>query len=114
MFYCFELDDASKEVCVIITPYGLFRYNRLPMGVKISPDVAQYIMTDMLQGIDCSSYMDDVGIWTNGTFENHLEVVDNVLLRFADNNMKCNPLKCSWAVQETVYQLGVEILCSLI
>jgi hypothetical protein len=73
------------------------------MGVKISPDVAQYIMEDMLQDLlqHCNVYMDDVGIWTHDTYDYHLQIVDAVLQRFADNNMKCNPLKCCWAVQET-------------
>ena len=72
------------------------------MGVKISPDVAQHQMTEMLQGIpNTSCYIDDVGIWTKGTFSEHLDIVDAVLKRFSNNNMKCNPLKCDWAVQET-------------
>ena len=47
-FYCFELDDESKELCIINTPYELFHYTRLAMGVKVSPDVAQEMITKML------------------------------------------------------------------
>jgi len=101
MFYCFRLDAASQHICVISLEEGNYAYTRLPMGVKISPDVAQAHMTEMLQGITCSVYMDDVGIWTNGSFDQHLEILDKVMSRFHQNNMKCNPLKCSWAVKET-------------
>ena len=72
------------------------------MGVKISPDVAQRFMNDMLHGIpNCCCYIDNLGIWTDGTFDEHLQVVDLVLLRLHGNNMKCNPLKCEWFVKET-------------
>ena len=102
MFYCFELSERSKKICVISTEENNYSYNRLPMGVKISPDVAQQFMVDMLQGIpNCCCYIDDLGIWTDGSFNDHLAVVDMVLSRLHTNNMKCNPLKCEWFVQET-------------
>ena len=101
MFYCFELDEASKELCTIVTPYGKFQYNRLPMGVKISPDVGQSLIKKILDGLDIEAYMDDLGIWTDGTFDEHLAIVDKVLERLHKNGMKCNPLKCEWFVKET-------------
>ena len=102
MFYCFVLSNRSQEICVISTEQGNYAYNRLPMGVKISPDVAQKCMMDILQGIpNCSCYIDDCGLWTNGSFDEHLEMVDLVLSRLHKYNMKCNPLKCEWFVKET-------------
>ena len=100
-FYCFEMDDESKELCTINTPYGLFCYTRLAMGVKVSSDVAQEMITKILDGLDIVCYIDDCGLWTDSTFEEHMELVDKVLARLASAGMKCNPLKCNWAVEET-------------
>ena len=41
-------------------------------------------MEEILRGLDVTCYIDDLGIWTNGTFDEHLELVDNVMQRLAD------------------------------
>ena len=91
-YYTFKLDDESKELCTIITPYGLYRYRVLPLGVVQSPDFCQETMEHVLQGImDANVYIDDIGCFGK-SWEQHLQVLDSV-----------NPCKCEWAVQETEF-----------
>ena len=109
MFYCFKLSKRSKRICVISTEENNYSYIQLPMGLKIFLDVAQRFMMDMLQGIpNCCCYIDNLGIWTSGTFQDHLAVVDLVLSRLHKNNMKCNPLKCKWLSFKKLISLDSE------
>ena len=43
-FYTFELDEASRNLCFVVTLIGKYRYKRLPMGVSQAPDLCQEIL----------------------------------------------------------------------
>jgi hypothetical protein len=100
-YYTFMLDEASQNLCTIVTPYGKFKYTRLPMGLKCSPDIAQAVMEDILRDIEeIDVYIDDVGCFSDD-WNNHMEVLDKVLTRLQDNGFTINPLKCEFAKTET-------------
>jgi Reverse transcriptase (RNA-dependent DNA polymerase) len=102
-YYCFELDDASKELCTIATPFGLYHYRHLPpMGANQSPDTAQEIMervlSSILEEIEC--YIDDITAFSDD-WESHKTLLNKLLTKLQNASFTINPLKCEWAVQET-------------
>ena len=51
-YFTFELDTDSQKFCVISTPFGLYKYKRLPMGVKQLSDIAQEVMENLFCDLD--------------------------------------------------------------
>ena len=83
-----ELDEESKKLLTVNTPWGLFRYNRLPFGVSVAPAIFQRIVDSLLQGVPGTVvYLDDTLV-TGKSREEHLRNLELVLGRLAFENIK--------------------------
>ena len=40
-YYTIRLDPGSQDMCTIITPWGKYKYLRLPMGIMCAPNSFQ-------------------------------------------------------------------------
>ena len=88
------LSDESKQYVVINTHRGLFQYNRLPFGVSSAPAIFQRSMETLLQGIKgVSVFIDDILI-SAATHEEHLQILEEVLQRLTEANLRLNRSKC--------------------
>ena len=100
-YFTFELDSESQKLCVISTPFGLYKYKHLPMGIKQSSDIAQEVMENLFRDLDdVEIYIDDIGCFSS-TFTKHIQTLDVILTRLEQNGFTVNPAKCEWAVKET-------------
>jgi hypothetical protein len=100
-YYTFELDKESQDLCTNVTPFGKYKYLRLPMGLKYSPDIAQAAMENALSDIkDADIYIDDVGAFSDD-WDHHVNLIATIIWRLRENGFTINPLKCEWAIKET-------------
>jgi hypothetical protein len=108
-YYHIPLDLEAQKLCTTILPWGRYQYKRLPMGVKTSPDIFQMIMYALLGDIpNIQVYLDDILITSNGTFEEHAAIMEQVLERLQNANFRANLHKCYFGESKIDY-LGYEI-----
>jgi hypothetical protein len=108
-YYHTPLDLEAQKLCTTVLPWGKYQYKRFPMGVKTSPDIFQRIMYELLGDIpNIQVYLDDILITSNGTFEEHAAIMEQVLERLQKANFRANLRKCYFGESKIDY-LGYEI-----
>ena len=97
------LDDESKNLAVINTHKGLFRYTRMPYGISSAPGIFQRFIESVLQGIpNVTVYIDDILV-TGSTEEEHLENLSEVLNRLEKAGLKVKMNKCKFLAPSVTY-----------
>ena len=105
-FWQVQLDEASSYKCTFNTPFGRFRYLRLPFGISSAPEVYHKIVHEIFEGISgVDTSMDDIIVWGN-TKKEHDVALERVLQAARKNNLKLNPDKCMFGVKELTFLGG--------
>ena len=95
-------EQCSKLLCVN-THRGLYKFNRLPFGVKVAPAIFQQAMDNMLNGLDFSvAYLDDILI-SSQDIEQHRKHVFEVFQRIQDFGFKIKHTKCDFFMKKIKY-----------
>ena len=102
-FYQIKLDEASSMLCTFNTPYGRYRYLRLPFGIASAPEVYHKIIHELFDDMPyVDTSMDDIIIWGPDT-ETHDNTVTAVLNKAREVNLKLNPEKCVFGMEELTF-----------
>lgn len=74
------MDDEDRHKTAFTTPFGIFKYNRMPMGLTNSPATFQRLMQTCLNDYIFQIlllYLDDIIMYSN-IFDEHIERLDRV------------------------------------
>ncbi len=102
-FWNLQLDEASSRLCTFCTPWGVFRYRRLPFGVSPAPEVFHRVLADVLRDIPgVLHYVDDVLVY-GATQEEHDARLRLVLHRLREAGFALSETKCHFSKSSVVF-----------
>ena len=94
-FFQTRMHPDDVKLTAVNTPWGLYEWVVMPMGIKNAPAIHQRRVTAALRpfiGRICHVYLDDIVIWSK-TIDTHVQNVTTVLNALKDNKLYCNPKK---------------------
>ena len=106
-FHSLSLADKAKEFCGILPYFGSahYRYEVLPMGLSISPQVWITYIENLLEGIpNRQSYiaiMDDLML--HGLKSDHMVLFKWLLVALISHDLNISPRKCQLFMKHLVY-----------
>ena len=107
-FHSLRLSESSKKYCGILPYFGsaLYLYQRMPMGLNISPTVWQSyinaILSCLASRMYCEAIMDNLLLFTPNK-QMHFKKLIDLLRALCKNGLKISPKKCQLFKTELQY-----------
>ena len=95
-FHQVKLDQQSSALTTFWTPYGRYKYLRMPFGISSAPEEFQRRMHEVCQGLDGVAVIaDDILVYGCGDTEDeymkdHVAKLTALLKRARETNLKLN------------------------
>jgi hypothetical protein len=102
-FWNLRLDSKSADLCTFATPWGRYRWLRLPFGVSPAPEVFHRIIAELIHDLPgVIHYIDDILIMAK-TCEEHDRLVSLVLQRLSEAGFAVNEAKSEYGKSEITF-----------
>ena len=104
-FFQTNVHPHDVKWLAVHTPWGLYEWLVMPMGVRNAPAVHQQCMVSALQhliGMICHFYLDDIIIWSP-TLEEHMQNVHTVLQALREATLFCSLKKTQLFCTEVLF-----------
>ena len=92
-YWLMPLDPEAQEIFTMVGPGGLYSPTRAPQGVLNATSYYQGTMTDVLHGLNCLIWVDDIVYWGD-TEEEMLNTLDLILERLESVGLFAAAHKC--------------------
>ena len=102
-YWQLKLSETSSYLTTFNTPFGRYRFTRLPFGLVSAQDEFQRKMDEVFEGLPGVTPLIDDVIVSGRTRKEHDVNLRAALDRARDKNLKLNPEKLEVGVQEVAY-----------
>lgn len=102
-FWMLKLSEASSKLTTFITPFGRYRFKRLPFGVNAAPEIFHSEMIKRFHDIPNVKIMMDDFLIYGRTVQEHNDTLNKVLDRAREIGLVFNKEKSSICKQEIRY-----------
>ena len=98
-----QVEESSQALLTINTPKGLYKYKRLPFGVKTAPSIFQRLMDTAVADLEgTTAYLDDI-IVTSRNEKEHEDRIFKLFKRLQEFGLKVRLEKCNFMDEEIKY-----------
>ena len=99
-YYTIHILPESCDLKTIITGFGKFRYNRVPIGLCAFYDIFQAKVDELLSNIKgFKTYIDDILVLGKGIFSQHIYQLIVIFSRIHNKVIKVSSHKCSFGLK---------------
>ncbi|KAJ3656195.1 hypothetical protein Zmor_015291 [Zophobas morio] len=98
-FWQIKLDKENSALYYFNTPYGRYKFLRLPFGIKSAPEVFQKKVEQIFGDIEGVNIIFDDLITAASTEEEHDRILGKVMKRAEKNKVKFNKNKLQFKVK---------------
>ncbi|UYV78507.1 hypothetical protein LAZ67_16001812 [Cordylochernes scorpioides] len=97
-FHQIPLSPDCQHLTTFITPFGRYKYCRMPFGISLASEYFQRVMSIILQGMDgVMCYLDDILIFASDS-KTHDRILRLVLRKLKEAKVTLNKAKCVFGV----------------
>ena len=104
-YFQIALDKTSRNYTAFNTPFGRYRYKRLPMGITCSPEIFQRVFGDIFAPINGLEIIMDDCLIVADTLEEHNRILKETLQTCRDYNITLS-IKKTQLCTESVHYSG--------
>ena len=102
-YWHIKLDEPSSYLCTFNTPFGRYKFNRLPFGLSCASDAAQTMIEKYFGDIEGVLAIHDDLIIAADSYVEHDSILRKVFKKAKENNIKLNLRKIQFRVPEVKY-----------